>query len=180
MAGNEKSAKKYAKALFDSVEKDSLEATRDSLKQLADAWSSSIELRAALLNPATPQSQRLAVVKDIAKLFANANQKFENFCLLLLENGRLEILPQIAEDFSKLVDTLKEVARLEITSAFPISNDEKEKILDLVRKQAGSLAAIEWQVNPELLGGLQIKSGDKLLDASLQGSLEKAKSALMA
>ena len=178
MAGKEKTAKKYAKALFDSLEQDALEASRDSLNALAAAWSESTELKSALLNPATPPKERLAVAEDLASA-VSGNEKVKNFCLVLAENSRFDVLPQIAVIFSNLVDALKEVARLEITSAFPMSDGEKEQILNTVRQQAGSLAAIEWAVNPELLGGLVLKSGDKLLDASLQGSLDKAKSALM-
>ena len=180
MAGkDERAAKKYAKALFDAVEPDSLESVREAVNALAGAWQESTELRAALLNPATAVKERIAVAQDMAGIAAAGNESLKNFASILAENGRLNILPSIAENFSDLIDRLKEVSRLEIISAFPMSDEEKEKVLSEVRKSAGSLAAVEWSVDAELLGGRVIKSGDKLLDASLSGSLDKAKQALM-
>ncbi|MEZ4753724.1 MAG: ATP synthase F1 subunit delta, partial [Bdellovibrionota bacterium] len=147
-----KAAKKYAKALFNSLEPDALEGVREGLNAISSVWQNVPALKAALLNPATPTREKIAVAQDLAKASSSIEEKLKNFCTIIAENSRFDLLPEIAKVFSDLVDTMKQVSRLEVISAFPLQNTEQEQILSEVRKSAGSLAAIQWSVDPELLG----------------------------
>ena len=184
MKDDGKLAKRYARALFELCEVPKLDQQLVALTALANLWKGSAELQSALLNRATPIEQRVAVMQDLAaKLegskLEGSDKNFINFAALLVENERISLLPLILKVFSKMVDTLKKTLALEIISAFPISEQERGELKKSVEGQYGSMASIEWKVDRELIGGLIVKSGDKLLDSSVKGSLERIRTELI-
>lgn len=174
-----KIARRYAKAIFEAIEPSKLEAQKESLFALATAWREIDELRIALLNPSFPIEQRQALVKDLGKQIHSTDDTLANLLLLLLENKRTDIIPEISEQFSAMVDALKKALSLEIVSATELSDAEKDALKQKITSKYGDLAKVEWKVDSELIGGLVIKSGDKLLDSSVKGALEKARAAIV-
>lgn len=173
-----KTARKYAKALFELCGADEYETMRDALRDFSQAWESSTDLQAVMKNPAVSKSEKQAVIKEICTAISPGTENFSNFCMLLLENGRLSGIGEIAREYSALIDHVRKVLSLEITSAFDIPESEKSSVAEQVRSQYGSLASFDWKVNEELIGGLLVKTGDKLLDSSVKGSLEKLRASL--
>lgn len=174
-----KVAKRYAIALFRSTEVAKLEQTRDALNSVAQAWSSSKELRDALNNPSVSVKDKVSVAKSLAQA-ANVNDAIlVNFLSLLAENGRISSVARVATIFSALVDEAKKLLNLEITSAFPVEADEQGRIRQAVEKDFGSMASISWSIDKDLIGGLIVKAGDKHLDSSIRGSLEKLQNSLL-
>lgn len=165
-------AKRYAKALFDLCEISTLESVRDSLTALAQVWEQSAELRDAIKNPAFPVSERSQVLRDVAARVRSGDVVFSNFLVVLLENRRLAELSAIAANFTALVDALRHRLALEISSAFPIDESEKGELVAHIEREFGSMATVAWDVRPELIGGLIVKAGDKMLDTSVSGALE--------
>lgn len=174
-----KVSRRYARALFDLCQPAQVEKMRDAVSAFAQLWQKSAELREALLNPALPLAQRNAALREIGLRMADNNETFANFLQLLLSKGRLAGMPGIAISFTKMVDELKRLLSLEITSAFPLPAAEQSSIQSKVQSDFGSLASIEWKVDRTLLGGLLVKSGDKLLDGSVRGSIERVRGLLM-
>ncbi|MBX7142949.1 MAG: ATP synthase F1 subunit delta [Oligoflexia bacterium] len=174
-----KVSRRYARALFELCAPAQVEKMRDSLNTFAKLWQKSTELREALINPALPLAQRAAALRDIGLRIADNNETFANFLQLLLDKGRLSGIVGIATSFSKMVDELKKLLALEITSAFPLPAMEQSAIQNKIQAEFGSLASIEWRTDRALLGGLLVKSGDRLLDGSVRGSLEKVRGLLL-
>lgn len=172
-----KIAKRYAKALFDSCQPAKLEEMRGVVNSFARTWEANPALGEAMANPGVPRDQRAEVMKDVAKA-ASTDQNFTGLISLLMSNGRISALPHVAIIFSKLVDEAKKLLALEVTSAFPLQDAERAEISARVQKDYGSLATISWKVDRALIGGLTVKSGDKLLDGSVRGSLEHARTVL--
>jgi F-type H+-transporting ATPase subunit delta len=152
---------------------------RAALSAFAGAWKKSEDLRETMANPAIPLDQRVSIIRDIAKSFSSTAD-LSGFLALLVENSRIAALPEIATAFSGLVDQAKHLLALEIRSAFPLDDTEKNSILARVQQDFGSLAAVSWHVDPSLIGGITVKSGDKLLDGSVRGSLERVRTLLQA
>ncbi len=175
-----KVAKRYAKALLELCAPAQLEAVRDALNEFAALWSSDMQLRGALLNPAIPANSRNAIVSDIAGKIRSGDKNFLSFLLLLVQNGRCNVLPEIARVFSTMIDELKKLLSLEITSAFEVPANEKGDLQSKIQSQYGAMASLTWKTDGSLLGGLLIRAGDKLLDSSVKGSLEKIRSRLAA
>lgn len=174
-----KVAKRYAAALFRSTNLSQAESSRDALNAVAAAWKNSKELRDAMNNPSVSVKDKVAATAAIAAQAKAGDSSFSNFLCLLAENGRLAGLPKVAEAFSGLVDEAKKLLSLEIFSAFPLAEDEKKSIAQQIEKDFGSMASISWTVDKDLIGGLLVKAGDKLLDSSVRGSLEKLQSSLL-
>lgn len=175
-----KAAKTYARALFELCEPAQLESMRDTLKLLGELWLGSPELQGSLHNPAVPKGERLAVARDIAARAKPEDGRLANFMALLVDNKRMSALPMIAQEFSKYIEALKKSLSLEVVSAFPLDAAECKNIEDNVRGQFGSLVTFTWIVEREILGGLMVRLGDRLLDGSIRGSLEKVAAELTA
>ncbi len=178
--GTGRIAKRYAKALFEATSPNGLESMRDALVQLSSVWSATIEIRSAVLNPSLTAEVRQRVATEIANAVKSGDKEFANFVAILVENNRAAAIPEIAQQFSTMFDELKAALSLEITSAFEVSSDERSKYEEKIRRDFGSLAKIEWRLDPELIGGMVIKSGDRLIDSSIKGSLQKMAAQLLA
>lgn len=173
-------AKRYARALLELTPPGELEGLRDSLKELSAMWRGDAGFRSAIYNPAYSVQDRIASVLDIAAKVRPGDAKFSNFLALSVQNGRMRLLPEVSDAFTEMVDELKKLLALEVTSAFEVGGDERANLGAAVQKEFGSLASIEWRVSKDLIGGLVIKSGDKLLDTSVRGALNRIKSQLTA
>jgi len=170
--------KKYAQALLDSYQAPEFDQLNQALKELTSLWESHRELRNTIENPALPLSERAMVIADLAAKLLPGDQKFARFCDLLLHNGRLKMLPEISAAFTRLVEQVRQLLTLEITSAFPSEAAELNEFADKLRANFGAMSSVEWKVDSALLGGLVIKNGDTVLDNSIRTALERARTQL--
>ena len=98
-----------------------------------------------------------------------------NFLKVLADKNRLAFLPQIVEYYSSLLDLEQGVQRGEMTTAMALSAKRQEEIKAKLEAQTGRKLVLGFAVNPEILGGLVLKIGDKVLDASLRAQLQIVK-----
>ncbi len=173
-----KVAKRYASALFSNRSGAELEQLNAALSEFSKLWETDAELRGALLNPINPTTQRKAALKEISDQICPNQPSFSNFIALLLENRRLESVSQIAAVFNQLVEQFNGLLTLEVVSAFPLSHTESAEMEVKIAKALGRNATIKWQVDPDLIGGLVVKTGDRLLDGSVRNMLEQARDSL--
>lgn len=174
-----KIARRYARALFESLDIAKVESVSLTLSDLSKAWEANSELRAALLNPAIPLSERLAVAHQVTSKVSASEPLLVNFSQVLLENQRFSFLPEISVAFTQLVDILKKRLALEIISAFDLDQGDRDAILQKIRTDFGGLATIDFSTDSSLIGGLKIKAGDLLLDSSISGALDGLRESLV-
>ena len=178
-----KVAKRYSKALFDSINPNEWDSASFILHSFAELFSSNNELKNSLSNPAFSLRQRSEVLNDVVKIINGSDgsnfPQLNNFFLTLLNNARLNAVAYIAEDFSELVNIAKKILAIKIISASEISKEKKDYFLQAIQKEWGSSAAAEWKVDPDLLGGAVIKIGDKMIDSSVKGRLQSLKDDLL-
>lgn len=168
-----KLAKRYARALFEVTPIPEVEQVLTSLNLLSEIWRDNKDLRATLINPGISLENRFSIAKEIAQTVSAQNSNLKNLLELMVTNKRLPLIPEIAEHFSNFVDHLRNATTLEITSAFELTPSEKGEYEQRIRRDFGDLAKINWDVDSTLIGGMIIKSGDRLIDSSVRGSLEK-------
>jgi F-type H+-transporting ATPase subunit delta len=175
MARRDTAPRRYADAAFEIGLRDgTLEVWRRELDAAAEMVAEG-ELVAALANPATPLDQRLDAGE---KVFAKLSQPVRNLILLLVRRGRIEQLPRVAAEFARRDDERNGLTHATATSAAPLGEDEIRAIASRLETITGGRIALDTNVDPSLLGGVVVRIGDRLIDGSVRGRLERLRNQL--
>jgi F-type H+-transporting ATPase subunit delta len=170
---SDKVARRYAKALFDACAKDRLDTLRSAFQSLVDLLKRGSVLREALDNPAYPMLQREAALSEVCRrVGASTDGLLERFALEGFRNGRLSFFHRIFELFGELVDEFKKLLVIKVTSAFELPGSERDGVSQNLARQLGAAPSVTFEVDRNLIGGVRIQLGDKLIDGSVAGSLE--------
>jgi F-type H+-transporting ATPase subunit delta len=132
-----------------------------------------------LLNPTCPYNERNEVLASLCEMAVQGDEQFRNFFVLLADNKRLEALPSISSAFNSLLEALKRELSMIVTSAIPLSAEEKTAFETTAKDKFGTLVSVQWKENSEKIGGMVVQIGDKILDGSVKGVLEKLKETLV-
>jgi F-type H+-transporting ATPase subunit delta len=176
MARRDSAARRYAEAAFQVATRDgTLETWRSELDASAERLGDERAMT-ALSNPAIPVDQRSYAVT--ALLTDTASQPVQNLIQLLLRRGRIELLPRVAAEFRRLDDRRLGVVHATATSAATLTPDEVRALTARLEQSTGGRIALDVQVDPSLLGGLVVRVGDRLIDGSVRGRLERLRNQL--
>lgn len=170
-------ARRYAEAAFQLAGRD----------DAFDAWADGLALVAGVAadetvgrivdNPAIPHGDREAIV---VKLFdGRVAPGVLNLTRLLARRGRFETLPAVAAEFTRLLNRRNGIVEAVVTSASPLTTTETDAISARITATSGSAVSLHTEVDETLIGGLTIKIGDQLLDASVRGRLERLRERLV-
>ena len=169
---------RYAQALFDLAdETQTLDAVRADLKSLRAAWNESADLRRLANSPviaAEDQQRGLVAIADKAAF----NGVTKNFLGLLGQNGRARDLPGVIAGFDLLYAKKTGVVAAEVVTAQELTAAQLNSIQTTLRASLGKDPELTARVDPTILGGLKVKVGSKLFDASLKTKLDQMKFAL--
>jgi F-type H+-transporting ATPase subunit delta len=163
-------ARPYAEAVFKLAKaKGELAAWSDML-QLAAAVASDGRIRALIGDPKFPPRRLGELFLGICgeKLSGEAR----NFVLLLAENGRVEILPEVSDLFEQLRAHYEGVLDANIISAFPMSEAQLKDLVATLEARFKRKIEPRVSIDPELIGGVKVEIGDEVLDVSVRGKLE--------
>lgn len=170
-------AQRYARALMSVVEQNLLAEVDNQLGQLAKLMSDASDFTVVMTNPAFVPAEREAVLKAIIAEF-KLSASLGNFLLLLLENGRIAQIPEIAQAFSGEIDVRLNRVRAKILSHKPLTEATKEEVVRALHKRLGRPVLADVTVDPSLLGGLKAQIGGLTFDLSLQSQLAQLQSTL--
>ncbi|NDP64598.1 F0F1 ATP synthase subunit delta [Polaromonas sp.] len=104
----------------------------------------------------------------------------KNFLRLVIENGRLSALPEIAVQFRSLKNAAGGVTDAIVFSAFPLDEPALNEIAAVLEKRFGRKLGVKLELDPSLIGGIRAVVGDEVLDTSVKARLEQMKMALIA
>ena len=169
-------ARPYAQALFDASA-GKLDETAQWVGQLA-AVAGNAELLQVADSPKVHGSQLFELIAGL--LPAALPEAGKNFLRLVLDNGRLAALPEIASQFESLKNAATGAADAVIYSAFPMEGAELADLMALLEKRFGTKLQPTVVVDQELIGGVRVVVGDEVLDTSVKARLEQMKVALTA
>lgn len=180
MAENSTVARPYAQALYAAakVSVPALQVTADHLKLLADLLEIPFA-RQVFSDPRFTDQQRCDLVKDSMK-GVTLDAHLTNLIALLVENDRLLLMPEIAEQFQTLKDKGEGVAQAEIASAFPLSDEQVSDLVKTLETKFKLKLKPHVTVNNTLIGGVRVVVGDYVLDTSVQAQLNRLRDALVA
>lgn len=164
-------ARPYAKAAFQTaVEGEQLSAWSDMLNLTAQVVVDDTMLL-ALSNPGLTAAQQAAIFVDVCG--DKLSDKGQNFICTLADNKRLSLLPQIAEQFEVFKAELQQSVDVDITSAFDLSEDQKQKLAQALKAKLNRDVNVTSTTDKALVGGLIIRAGDVVIDGSIRGKLAK-------
>ena len=164
------SARRYAQAAFEiAVERGDTERWLDDLTQLADS-AANADLRRTLAAPRIPFARKDAIIRE--SLGQTVAPLALNLMLLLTSRNLVHLLPSIADRFQELLDAHNGVSRAEAVSAVPLDDGQREKVERALADMYGGEVRLTSRVDPEILGGMVIRIGDRVLDGSARTRLQ--------
>lgn len=171
-------SERYARALFELAdEAGKIDQVRGDLKSLKAMLAESDDLRRAVTSPMfSAEDKGRALVAIAAK--AKFDMLTARFLGLLTQNGRASALPGAIAAYETLWAKKTGVVGAEVTSARTLTAAQLNKIKSALRTALGQDPELEARVDPSILGGLKVKVGSKLFDASLKTKLDTLKFAL--
>lgn len=163
-------AKNYAKALFLAAKKsNSVDKISSELEFFKQNFSTSFANE--LKNPVIAKGDIVDIIKEVTEKFSLSNLT-SNFFASIVRNRRLNLFPEIYEEFSRLSKLLNNIIEVEITTAVKISNEYLEKIKLLIEKKyPGKKIKVNEIIKEKILGGFQVKIGSEIIDVSLKSQL---------
>ena len=169
-------ARPYAEALFEASSSD-LSSAENWVEELASI-ASNPELQQFADNPKVPASQVFDLMTGVAK--SRLDDAARNFLRVVIENGRLAVLPEIAAQFRALKNARSGSSDAVVYSAFPIDSAALADVAALLEKRFDRKLNVSVTLQPELIGGIRVVVGDEVLDTSVKARLEQMKLALTA
>ena len=167
----EEIARVYANALFESAkETDKLDEIHEQLDQFADELAQNRDLQVFFFSPYFSSAEKR---DGISAAVSGAEPEFVNFLELLAEKHRMPAIFRLRRAFDEL--WAEENKRLEVTLTSAIELDEKiaKQVGDEIARQTGRQIDLESNVDEDILGGLVLRVGNMVLDASLRSKLER-------
>jgi F-type H+-transporting ATPase subunit delta len=174
MALTRSTARRYAEAGFEIAERDdSMEAWRAALA-IADERLTSPEVMRLLSNPSVPTTDRTTALERI--LGDDVTGAPRNLLALMVRRGRFEQLPAVIREFTRLYNQREGIVEATVTAAAELDDDELAALNERLVAMTGATIELSQVVDPGLLGGVQVRVGDRLIDGSVRGRLERLRS----
>jgi F-type H+-transporting ATPase subunit delta len=171
-------AEPYTQALMSLSQANGLtEQFGESCRALAALFEESKEFSEFIANPIVKDNDKKSVLQRV--MGEGANPYLINFLMLLVDKRRIVFLEAIVKQYLKLLRDLNQIVLAEITSAKELTEEQKQAVIQKV-KEIGNARDVEIQtkIDPDLLGGVIIKVGSQVLDASIRGQLRRIRMSL--
>jgi len=170
------SVRRHAQAVFQiALERDELESWRHDLNIMADRLKEP-QLVGLLENPKVGLAAKARILDQI---LTGINPLAMNLISLLVAKGRLRMLGDVVTEYESLLDAYQGRERAEVITAVPLSGENEEEIGARLRALISKEIVLTSRVDPNIMGGLIAKIGDKLIDGSLRTKLQELKMSLV-
>src|SRR3954467_11441306 len=167
----EEIAQVYARSLFEvAKEHEEVDEIHDQLGEFADALDENRELQMFFFSPYFSSEEK----KDgIDKVVDGANERFLNFLKLVAERHRVPAIFRIRREFDALWRQENKLLEVRVTSAQPLDDELVQSIGRRIEEQTGQRIDLDANVDPDVIGGLVLRVGNLVMDASVRGRLER-------
>ena len=177
MARRETAARRYAEAAFEIARADrSIDAWERDLERLQQVLEDP-ELRSLVEHPAVPSADKERVLRRVA---GDVRPEAANLVLLMVRRGRPRAIAAMVEHFRALVRRDRGIALAEIRTALPLEPAQLDAVRDRLHELTGDEIEITEMVDESLIGGITVRIGDQLYDASVRNRLERLRARLTA
>jgi F-type H+-transporting ATPase subunit delta len=169
-------ARPYAQAIFELAQSRKELPLWSQMLQLAAAVAADKRVAALLDNPNLDKAQVVKLFLDICG--DKLNPQAQNLIRLLVENGRMDVLTEIAGHYEVYRAEAERTVEAQVVSAFPVDEAQKKQIIASLKKRLGREVTLSCTTDKNLLGGAIIRAGDLVIDGSTTGQLAKLQNAL--
>jgi F-type H+-transporting ATPase subunit delta len=167
----EEIARVYAEALFEvATEKDKLDEIHDQLGEVADAITENRDLQVFLFSPYFSSAEKR---DGIGRAIAGAEPELTNFLELLAEKHRMPAIFRIRRRFDEMWAREEQLLEVRLTSAVELPDTVVKQVGKEIEKQTGQTIELSSDVDENILGGLVLRVGNMVLDASVRNKLER-------
>jgi ATP synthase F1 delta subunit len=167
----EEIARVYGDALFEvAKEADKLDEVHEELDQFADALAENRDLQIFLFSPYFSSTEKR---EGIARVISGGAEELVNFLELLAEKHRMPAILRIRQHFDDLWAEENKRLEVRLTSAVPLDPGVVERVGSEIERRTHRKVDLESDVDEDILGGLVLRVGNKVLDASLRSKLER-------
>ncbi|GHE23571.1 ATP synthase F1 subunit delta [Sphingobacterium griseoflavum] len=165
-------ASRYAKSLLELVqEQGDLDAVKSDVEQVIAVLKSNTEIQAVLKNPIISSDKKRSILLAI---FDNkVNPLVVSFFTILVSKGRADILLDILQEFIREYNEVKGIVNATVFSAAAMSEANLGELQAKISKEVGAKVLLKNKVDSSLIGGFVLRVGDKQVDASIAGKLQK-------
>lgn len=165
-------AQRYAQALFDiASEQNLIDRLESDLRGVLETLDASRDLARVLYHPQVPAEVKKSILKEI--FAGQVSPVILNFFGVVLDARREFFLKAIAEEYFRMANQTRNIVEVTVTSAVPVSSVQKVNLMNALAKMTGKEIRVHYQEDPEILGGLVIRIGDRIIDASVKRQLER-------
>jgi F-type H+-transporting ATPase subunit delta len=167
----EEIASVYARSLFEvAQEQDKLDLLREQLGEFADALEQTRELQMFFFSPYFSSAEK---EDGLDRAVSGADPAIINFLKLLIENHRMPVVFRIRREYDRLWEQENKLLPVRVTSAVELDSKTVSQIGDKIAEQTGLKIELSSEVDPDILGGIVVRVGNSILDASIRNRLEQ-------
>ena len=166
----EEIAQVYSRALWEAAEgQDKVDVVREQVGAFADALDETRDLAVFFFSPYFSTEEKK---EGLGKVLDGAEDIVTNFLELLIEKHRMPAIYRIRRAYDALWEDANKLLPVEVTSAIELDSQTVENIGDAIGERTGRRVQLESKVDPDILGGIVLRVGDRILDASIANRLE--------
>jgi F-type H+-transporting ATPase subunit delta len=161
----------YARSLFEvAKEQDKLDLVREQLGAFAEALAESRELQVFFFSPYFSTQEK---EDGLDRAVTDADPVVVNFLKLLIEKHRMPVLFRVRANYDAMWEEENKLLPVQITSAVELDKQTVKQIGDQISEQTGRKVDLSAEVEPDILGGIVVRVGNSVLDASIRNRLEQ-------
>ena len=161
----------YSRALFEAaLDAGRLDEVRDQLAQMADAVDATRDLQLFFFSPYFSTEEKR---DGLTRMLSDADPLLTNFLELLIENHRMPVIFRMRRELDRLWEEHNRLLPVEVTSAIPLEDRAVAEIGERVGARTGRRVQLTSTIVPDIIGGIVLRVGNAILDASIRNRLEQ-------
>lgn len=164
--------KRYAEALYEvALELDKLEQFKNEIKAISQVLQSEPKLKTILGHPKLSKDEKKDIINSIFK--GRVSQEVINLCYIVIDKGREAYLTDISKEYIKLSNEKQGIVEAKAITAVPMKDEEMKKLENQLSKKLAKKVLLSNEIDSTIIGGVLVKIGDKVIDASIKGRFEE-------
>jgi len=164
-------ARRYSQALFEIASETSLDTVDNDLRELTKLVEENAEVKSVLLHPHISLSIKKSIMEKI--LGEDFGEVTRHFFYLLIDRKRENLLPLIQHEFTRLADEARQVVEAKVASAIELSVSQLDNLKKAIKQMTGKDVRILSEVRADLIGGVLVQVGDRVIDGTIAHALKQ-------